>query len=280
MPYTNKLRVQQDYERGRLAVDVYKPKDERGVGRWKLTLSGDDEATGLKAQAYKSLTTGEVVIAFGGTDSLGNGFGKDLLADLGFVFGYLQKQLRAGLDFCAEVIDIEVQSGRYQGIAKEDVLKNISLAGHSLGGGIAQLAGYIFGIDGTTMDAPGTEYIRESGGFQRYVQGLPAHYSKLVQDELGEKGVFTCFIEDGSLISAVGGDHHGTKEVMNNVDNFPSTFASIMGKIVGSAIPGVRLLTAFIVMHDTLFEQHEKTEMLTSLAQRCGCDIDSSKASG
>ncbi len=212
MPYTNKLRVQQDYERGRLAVDVYKPKDERGVGRWKLTLSGDDEATGLKAQAYKSLATGEVVIAFGGTDSLGNGFGKDLLADLGFVFGYLQKQLRAGLDFCAEVIDIEVQSGRYQGIAKEDVLKNISLAGHSLGGGIAQLAGYIFGIAGTTMDAPGVKRICKDDSFKNYVDHLRGHYAHLVQTKLGEgKADFRCFTEFGSAINLVGGKHHGKK---------------------------------------------------------------------
>ena len=87
-------RARQDYERGQLAVDVYRPHDERGVEGWRPTAYSDDEATGLKAQAYKSQESGEIVIAFAGTDGIGDGFSKDLLADTAFVFDYLQKQLR------------------------------------------------------------------------------------------------------------------------------------------------------------------------------------------
>ena len=274
-------RARQDYERGQLAVDVYRPEGERGVEGWRSTISGDDIATGLKAQAYKSLESDEIVIAFGGTDGIGDGFSKDLLADTSFVFDYLQKQLKVGLDFCAEVIDAEIKSrGASEDEEIEEVLNNISLSGHSLGGGIAQLAGYVFGLSGTTMEAPGVGDICESDSFGSYVQDLRARYPHLVQDELGEgkKDDFRCFTEDGSGVSWAGGDHHGKEIEMDNVADLPPWLMTAVMTIAGSVNPAGYYVASLIALDDAFLDQHDKETMLKALAERCGCDTDAIEA--
>ena len=276
-------RARQDYERGQLAVDVYRPEGERGVEGWRSTTSGDDITTGLKAQAYKSLESDEIVIAFGGTDPGPWGqFWKDLQADVGFLSSHLPlpEQIKAGLDFCAEVIDAEIQLGRDRGVSKEEVLENISLSGHSLGGGIAQLAGYVFGLSGTTMEAPGVGDICESDSFGSYVQDLRARYPHLVQDELGEvkKDDFRCFTEDGSGVSWAGGDHHGKEIEMDNVADLPPWLMTAVMTIAGSVNPAGYYVASLIALDDAFLDQHDKETMLKALAERCGCDTDAIEA--
>ena len=276
-------RARQDYERGQLAVDVYRPKNERGVEGWDIKRPGDDE-TGLKAQVYESRESGEIVIAFGGTDPGPWGqFWKDLQADVGFLSSYLPlpEQIKAGLDFCAQVIDAEIKS---RGVSNEEdiekVLDDISLAGHSLGGGIAQLAGYVFGLSGTTMDAPGVEYICNNDGFNGYVQDLRARYPHLVQEELGEgkEGDFRCFTEDGSGVSWAGGDHHGKEIEMDNVADLPPWLMTAVMVMTGGTIEAARVLALWIAGDNAFSDQHEKETMLKALAERCGCDTDAIEA--
>ena len=274
-------RARQDYERGQLAVDVYRPEGERGVEGWRSTTSGDDITTGLKAQAYKSLESDEIVIAFGGTDSDQWGeFWKDLKADTGFISWHLPDQIKVGLDFCAQVIDAEVKSGYSQGISQEEVLENISLSGHSLGGGIAQLAGYVFGLSGTTMEAPGVGDICESDSFGSYVQDLRARYPHLVQEELGEgkKDDFRCFTEDGSGVSWAGGDHHGKEIEMDNVADLPPWLMTAVMVMTGGTSEAARVLALWIAGDNAFLDQHDKETMLKALAERCGCDTDAIEA--
>ena len=263
-------RARQDYERGQLAVDVYRPEGERGVEGWRSTISGDDIATGLKAQAYESQESGEIVIAFGGTDPGPWGqFWEDLQADVGFLSSHLPlpEQIKAGLDFCAQVIDAEVRLGEDNDISKEEVLGNISLSGHSLGGGIAQLAGYIFGLSGTTMEAPGVESICKSDSFGSYVQDLRARYPHLVQEELGEgkKDDFRCFTEDGSGVSWAGGDHHGKEIEMDNVADLPPWLMTAVMVMTGGTSEAARVLALWIAGDNAFLDQHEKETMLRNL---------------
>ena len=268
----NKQRARQDYQRGRLAVDVYKPKGERGVDGWELMAYGDDVTTGLKAQVYKSKNGGEIVIAFAGTDvSTRKEFLSDMVANSGFVKGHLTDQLEAGLEFCAKVINDEVNYITDNNAREiEGVLENISLAGHSLGGGIAQLAGYVFGIAGTTMDAPGVKRICKDDSFKNCVSDLRGRYAHLVQAKLGEKkkADFRCFTEFGSAINLVGGKHHGKKIRMNNVKGFFSMLASIA--VVAIFGPVTIAYPSAIVMagNNFFFKQHDKGVMLEALQQR------------
>ncbi|KQU85591.1 hypothetical protein ASC78_26690 [Variovorax sp. Root318D1] len=137
-----------------LAKDSYK---NRGVNQdvvlggvtYRVEAHADNPRTGFQATAYQRIETGEVVIAFRGTE-FGREPVQDGLVDAGMALAGVNAQARDANAFTQKVLDK----------AKADAEKsnqplNVTVTGHSLGGTLAQLHAHKFGLKGETINAFG-----------------------------------------------------------------------------------------------------------------------------
>jgi hypothetical protein len=111
----------------------------------------DDPSTGFHATAYRSKDTGEVIIAYRGTDpdykhhtltTL-----QDALVDVTMVKDKINPQKNAADAFTQEVLKKAAELG----ISKD----HVTTAGHSLGGTLAEIEAAQNGLHGTTLNAYG-----------------------------------------------------------------------------------------------------------------------------
>ncbi|MFA9462603.1 hypothetical protein [Thiohalorhabdus methylotrophus] len=156
-------------------------------------LIGVNPDSGFFAQAYRK--GNEVVIAYRGTEPTQDALHDILGADVDIGTGDEHQQFVDALEF-AHQIDL-----RYGG-AKQ----TISVTGHSLGGGLAQLAADTFGWDGVTFEGPGmANYSPPTDG------GLIDSFLQANNLSMGNVGDLTSYTVLGSSISSIPGEHIGTK---------------------------------------------------------------------
>jgi hypothetical protein len=98
----------------------------------------EDGATGFEASTYINSSTNEIVISYAGTYP---GTIVDIAADAALAEGYTATQLLQAAQYYLKIKN----NPRYQGC-------NITLTGHSLGGGLASLVGVFFHVPTTTFD--------------------------------------------------------------------------------------------------------------------------------
>jgi putative lipase involved disintegration of autophagic bodies len=72
----------------------------------------------------------------------------------------------------AKTIDAAVKNSEHADTANQ----TFSVTGHSLGGGIAQVIAYTFGLNGVTLDAPGANAIISSRKYQAHLALLQQQY--------------------------------------------------------------------------------------------------------
>jgi len=87
------------------------------------------------AYAYRNTTTGQIVIAYAGTNGLGDWTG----ANIPILTGGAGNQLTPAADFAKRIRDANPGA-------------DILVTGHSLGGALAQVISTLFGFDGAAMD--------------------------------------------------------------------------------------------------------------------------------
>jgi hypothetical protein len=109
------------------------------TGQFKEGMNWGATNTDFKGCAYADARLGEVVIALQGTKPSKGG---DLLADLQIVIGMLPQYCSAARRL------LEATQAAYPGF-------RVSLVGHSLGGGLAQVLGHWTGLPFVTFNAPG-----------------------------------------------------------------------------------------------------------------------------
>lgn len=106
----------------------------------------------------RPIWTKQVVVSYRGSDNLLSG---DAAADAAFGTGSWNQQFTDAAAFTASVksdksvAPLLTTTGGY----------TLLTAGHSLGGGIAQLMGKMFGVDGASYDAPGANAVANSAEF-------------------------------------------------------------------------------------------------------------------
>jgi dienelactone hydrolase len=105
------------------------------------------QQSGFYGAAYQNVDTGEIVIAYRGTEPNIQAIRDDLSADIDIGAGEEHPQFVDALAF-AQQVNREF-GGQNQAI---------SVTGHSLGGGLAQLAADTFGWAGVTFEAPGMSH--------------------------------------------------------------------------------------------------------------------------
>ena len=111
----------------------------------------DDPVSGFHGTAYRNLDTNEIIIAYRGTDpDFKHHTGttvKDAIVDYTMVRDQINPQEKAAHDFTAEML----KKAQDNGISKEQV----TVAGHSLGGTLAEIEAWKFGLHGMTLNAYG-----------------------------------------------------------------------------------------------------------------------------
>lgn len=132
--------------------------------KYKPIAHADNALTGFQATAYRCLDTGEVVIAYRGTE-----FGREplqdgIVADAGMVLTGVNAQTGDAMAFAQKVM----------GLAAADAEKyhyplSVTVTGHSLGGTLAEIAAYRYGLHGETFNSYGAAGLLEgvpAGGDQ------------------------------------------------------------------------------------------------------------------
>lgn len=129
--------------------DVTKPKKVFLDGA-EYTVFGykDDPVTGFQATAYQNTKTNEVIIAYRGTDTghLLTGV-QDAAVDATMVRDRINPQEAEARAFTQQMLD----KAHSRGISKDQ----ITVAGHSLGGTLAEIEASKFGLHGVTLNAYG-----------------------------------------------------------------------------------------------------------------------------
>ena len=119
-------------------------------GGWKCQRRNLANPYGFKGAVYYSESTKETVIAFAGTNPKS---AQDLGADVKLALGYMPDQQRSALRLTQSVVS-----------------SNITLVGHSLGGGLAQTVGERLGHRFVTFNAPGMKKTTLAGALTRFIQ--------------------------------------------------------------------------------------------------------------
>lgn len=123
----------------------FQTRVEFGGHRFDVVARSEDPNTGFFAAAFRDTRDGHTIIAFRGTNDL-----PDVLVDAGMVATRLNAQAIESEVFTAKVIQ-KVTAHR-----SDDAPMDISVTGHSLGGGLAQLNAERFALKGESFNAYGT----------------------------------------------------------------------------------------------------------------------------
>ena len=115
--------------------------DNITVDAWELVES-ISKSSGMQAGVYNNRDTGELTLAFRGTETCGfpcsfsetKAYLLDVAADTALTFGFVNDQFKHAFNFAQDVVN------RYPG-------RKITVTGHSLGGGLAQAVGAVLGLE-------------------------------------------------------------------------------------------------------------------------------------
>lgn len=179
--------------------------DDWVVQHWETgTLFGN----GYQGGIWQNAT--DVVVGCCGTNTKQKGkFIQDLIADLKIGLRILPSQARSAIKMVRTAR--EIANGR-----------NVSVTGHSLGGGLAQICGVACGVPFVTFNAPAmkTAIVMELTGINAVTSASPIPGSHMVGIAVGQRaargrsfGPGVNFTITGDIVSThggVAGDHIGT----------------------------------------------------------------------
>lgn len=242
-----------------LAEDSYKnrePKKEVVLGEvaYKIFDHADNPKTGFQATAYQRVDTGEIVIAYRGTE-----FGREALRDGGVDAG----MALAGVN--AQGADAKVFTQRVLSHAKADALENgkpmnVTVTGHSLGGTLAEMEAHKFGLKGETFNAYGAAGLVHGvpkGGHQVINHVRAGDVVSAASSHFGEVRVYAVQQDIDTLSKAGYRDGGGALSVRNPIkatdfdahaiDNFVPH-----NKMLGQTIMSAKNAASYSAHHDMI----------------------------
>ncbi|WP_426702121.1 XVIPCD domain-containing protein [Rhodanobacter sp. Col0626] len=130
---------------------------------YKVLSHSSDPVTGYQGTAYARVDTGEIIIAHRGTEQIGR---DGVLTDGGMVFTGVNLQTADAMAFTKKVIEDAKREAE-----KSALPLNITVTGHSLGGTLAEITAYKYGLHGETFNAYGAVDL---------LQGIPEGGSQVI----------------------------------------------------------------------------------------------------
>jgi Ca2+-binding RTX toxin-like protein/antitoxin component YwqK of YwqJK toxin-antitoxin module len=217
---------------------------------WTMKLA-DDKSPPFAAFAFQNDMTGEVVIAYRGTDGLSDG-----RADLAIATGSWNPQFQQGMDFVAKVFD---NPEIYPKGAPTSTPPLVT--GHSLGGAIAQIVAQAYGMDGSTIDPGAAGRIVQTDEFRAatLLAGLPV-------GGVGASSTFTNYLVAGSTISGGTGEHIGSSSYLPSL--VFSGEQALKSFLIGLVNPFAGL--AYAVVTDQFGNKHASSQVSEALGLLAG----------
>ncbi|MDR3226694.1 MAG: hypothetical protein LBT56_03375 [Prevotellaceae bacterium] len=176
------------YDLAKLSSHIYAPDKHEEFAK-NLTLEDFSESTlGVTASTYGNEYY--KVIVFRGTDNFFDG-----VADVGLVLSHIfdgdsddDNPLNVITDISSAFLTNKVnQTINYCKTAKADETRTVIITGHSLGGFLAQIAGYISGDETHTFNAPGAyQYITEKNIDSAKNVNITNHLSQDIVSKFGK----------------------------------------------------------------------------------------------
>src|SRR5574338_113817 len=244
--------VQKDALLSQFAALAYRDKDyldnqSNLPPGWKLV---DSEVNGPFAGfAFQNEATGEVIVAYRGTDGLDDGG-----ADAGIALGNWNTQFKQGIDFLKRVRDDVDLFPSYDS-------SKLLVTGHSLGGAIAQVVAQVYGLDGSTIDPGAAESLTKTPEFQ--AAALAAVSSA---KGLGIADSFTNYLVVNSLVSGATGPHLGKESYLPSLTL--SGEQALTAFLIGVLNPVAGF--AYAVVTDQFSNKHSSEQMSQALELLAG----------
>ncbi len=184
----------------------------------------DNPRTGFQATAYERLDTHEVVIAYRGTE-FGREPAHDGLTDAGMALAGVNAQTADSLAFTSKVMGEAKQRAE-----NGNFPLNVTVTGHSLGGTLAEINAYKFGLHGETFNAYGAADLLQgvpAGGHQVIDHVRATDVVSAGSAHFGEVRVYATQQDIDALAQA----GYSNSPFLNELP----THAPILGKIQGDA---------------------------------------------
>jgi pimeloyl-ACP methyl ester carboxylesterase len=135
--------------------------------KYKVLDEVHDQATGYQGTAYLREDTGELVIAHCGTDTARMPV-QDIGTDVGMVLTGINAQTADAEAFTKKAMELGRRFDQAQ-----DLPFQATVTGHSLGGALAEITAYKFGLHGETFNAYGAAGL---------AQGIPAGGNQIIDN--------------------------------------------------------------------------------------------------
>lgn len=191
------------------------------IDGWTIVKSESNAANGFAATAYRSNATGDIVIAYRGSDDFKD-FDPRGSADLALAspLAAWNSQFTDALEFAKDI------KNKYPNEA-------MSVTGHSLGGGLAQVVSKAYGLHGVTFDPAGAANIVKSDSYHNWTQS-----HGLGENGKGMPANFHNYLVAKSAVSHASGAHLGATTEFSSLSGRGAVEATISkaGRLVGSPI--------------------------------------------
>ncbi|WP_426687678.1 lipase family protein [Rhodanobacter ginsengiterrae] len=154
----------------RMAADSYKswPDGHAVDGTdFEVYKTLQNTTSGYYGAIYRNKITGELVVAHRGTEFDDNGTGTDILRDLVEADGQMALQrINQQIDDARHLVEIALDLAKHSSPSGGPV--SVTVTGHSLGGSLAQVTAFEYGLYGETFNAYGAagQYGTPAGGSQ------------------------------------------------------------------------------------------------------------------
>lgn len=171
-------------------------------------------------------------------------------------------QFKDALDYTRAVKALTAKGGPYEGYS-------LSVTGHSLGGGLAQLAAYTYGLDGRSFDAPQLGNVTSASELTRWAQANGVKPVRTVGDD------FTNYYVNKSPLRSAGLQYPGDSVNITGMAGRDTAFQRAMGNMVNLGM--VPPLLDMINRHDRrrildVFDEARRSGKLNQTGDAPGLD--------